>query len=50
MNEKEELERLKRKYSRVCDKIETLNEEAFSLEQEIIVLNDLVNKNESRTK
>ncbi len=36
MKESKELKKLKNRYEKVCDKLEILNEEAFSLEQEIM--------------
>ena len=33
---KTELEKLKMRYAKVCEKLEGLNEEAFELEKEII--------------
>jgi len=39
---KKELKRAQRKYQKVCDKLEQLNEEAFELEKEIMYLNSKI--------
>ena len=37
MKESKELKKLKNRYEKVCNKLEVLNEEAFSLEKEIMI-------------
>jgi hypothetical protein len=48
-----ELQKAKEKYSKVCEKLETLNEQAFSLEQQISYLQSVIRRfaqNEKQVK